>query len=215
MNCETTQRAIESCPYGSETFSLSPAYQVHLNSCAQCQEFAKDKALRNILLHVSRTTVPEHWEANILTAARAKYKPPQRVIWQYSVAASIVLMLAFTVFFAMRTPAPEISQVQLVVDEVKSIKFMLTSNSALTGANINIALSDNVALAGFDGARKLSWKADIKQGNNLLALPVHLLQPVDGKIKLQLEHQGSTKTYVINVSPTKDAATKDEAAVSI
>jgi hypothetical protein len=218
MSCETTQHAIKNCPYGSETLSLSPAHQVHLNSCAQCQEFAKDKALTNILKHVTHTTVPERWETKILAAARAKHKSPRlSVVWQYSAAASFVIAVALSVFLVVETsaPAPEISQVQLVVNEVKSVKFMLTSNNTLTGANINIALSDNVALAGFDGARKLSWTADIKQGNNLLELPVHLLHPVDGKIELQLEHEGSTKSYVINVSPRKDVVTNDETAVSI
>ena len=216
MNCDETRTAIGDCDFAKGHHTLSPACEAHLAGCAECREVASDKSLSDLLSAVSDTEVPFGLEERIFSKALGVTSTPAKrtVTWLYATAASVLLVIALTVFNVVTAPPPAVSDVTMTVDEVKPIRFMLSSASALPDAQIKIAMSDNVAMAGFDSVRELSWFTTIKQGDNLLVLPVQLLQPTKGKIELRLEHGGSSKTYVIRIAPNKNVAS-GSAAVSI
>lgn len=203
MNCDETRIAIGDCNFASGHDTLSGACEAHLAGCAECREVASDKSLSDLLTAVSHTEVPYGLEQRVVNKVMGEQPAPSKRsgVWLYATAASVLLVIALTVFNVVTSPPADVSNVVMSVNEVKSIRFMLSSATALPDAQIKVALSDNISMAGFDNVRELSWFTTIKQGDNLLVLPVQLLQPTKGKIELRLEHHGSSKTYVIRIAP--------------
>jgi len=97
---------------------------------------------------------------------------------------------------AKQQPAPVLS---IALNERQSIKLAFFSGKPLQGARITIRLPENVALVGYPGRRELSWKTNLKEGDNLLSLPVIATQVAQGELVADIEYQGQVKTLKLNL----------------
>lgn len=216
MYCEETQRAIESSNFGTGTLTLNTLCQAHLSQCRECQEYAKEYALPDILRSVTHAPVPDYLEDRILGPLTPTPKPQRHTLWWWlsSATAAVVLVVSLAIIDFSKVEQPIPNYVMVSVDEVQQVRLMLASKTDLTDARVRVALSDNIAVSGFNDSRELNWKTNLKEGNNMLVLPIQLLQPSNGKIEVVLEHQGSSKSYTINVSPKPVAPNEEPVPVS-
>jgi hypothetical protein len=87
----------------------------------------------------------------------------------------------------------------IALNTQKQVKLAFASSEPLTGAKITIRLPDNVALVGYPGRRQLSWKTNLKKGDNLLSLPVVGTQVASGELVANIEYAGRVKTLRLNL----------------
>lgn len=99
--------------------------------------------------------------------------------------------------------------VQMNPHEVKQLDLMVVSATDKPNATITVSLADNLELDGYPHMKKLQWQTSLKAGPNKLSLPVNLLSPQDGKISVEINHNGSVKQIEISVdSRDKPASSK-------
>jgi hypothetical protein len=55
---------------------------------------------------------------------------------------------------------------------VQPVRLVFNSPAALKQVTLRVALPEGVEIAGFPGERELSWQTDLKEGSNVLELPV-------------------------------------------
>lgn len=100
--------------------------------------------------------------------------------------------------------------VQMTPHEVKQLDLMVVSATDKPNATITVSLADNLELNGYPHMKKLQWQTSLKAGPNKLSLPVNLLSPEDGKISVEINHNGSIKQIEISVDShnKSDASTQ-------
>jgi len=62
-----------------------------------------------------------------------------------------------------------------------------------------LVLPDNVEVVGYGSQRELVWQTDLREGQNLLQLPLIARGPVKDEILARLSHGASTKTFRLKV----------------
>lgn len=87
----------------------------------------------------------------------------------------------------------------IALNTTKKVKLAFASSEPLTGAKITIRLPENVALVGYPGRRELSWKTNLKKGDNLLSLPVVGTQVASGELVANIEYAGRVKTLRLSL----------------
>src|SRR3989441_7287789 len=121
--------------------------------------------------------------------ARAKWRP----VLGMALAASLVLGVALGVFFATR-PDP-VQAVALTIDQPETVRLMFNSAKPLKAATLSLALPENIELVGYGNRRELSWQTDLREGGNLLQLPLVARGTVKDEIVARLSHGGGSKTF--------------------
>jgi anti-sigma factor RsiW len=126
-------------------------------------------------------------------AARAKWRP----VLGMALAASLVLGVALGVFLVTR-PDP-VQAVALTIDRPETVRLMFNSAKPLKAATVSIALPENVELVGYGGRRELSWQTDLREGGNLLQLPLVVRGATKQDLVASLSHGGSSKTFRLKI----------------
>ncbi len=122
------------------------------------------------------------------------------LIWLGSPSASDTTEFGDTV--ALTVPTPTVHNVSIGLYNVQKIELLFNSPADLRDARISIDLPPHVDLAGFPGERTISWTENIRQGNNVLALPLTAHQLSQGQLVARIEHDGKTKSLYIQVIVT-------------
>jgi hypothetical protein len=76
---------------------------------------------------------------------------------------------------------------------------MFNSAKPLKGATLSLALPANVELVGYGDQRELSWQTDLREGANLLELPLIARGATKGELVAHLSHGGSGKTFRLKI----------------
>ena len=178
------------------------SFQEHLGRCPDCRQrhehaVAVLETVRKLIppaLHpsfidqaLSRATRPA------VGAARPKWRP----VLGMALAASLVLGVALGVFLATRSEP--VQAVALTVDRPETVRLMFNSAKPLKAATLSLALPENVELVGYGGRRELSWETDLREGGNLMQLPLVARGVAKQELVASLSHGGNSKTFRLKI----------------
>src|SRR5437762_3502569 len=173
----------------------------HLERCADCRTRYEHSAA--VLEAVRKLTPPAPHPGFIdqalsratrpVPAAHSKWRP----VIGMALAASLVLSVALGVFLAVR-PDP-VQAVVLTIDQPETVRLMFNSAKPLKAATLSLALPENVELVGYGGRRELSWQTDLREGGNLMQLPLVARGVTKQELVASLSHGGSSKTFRLKI----------------
>ena len=175
--------------------------QEHLERCADCR--TRHEHAVAVLEAVRKLTPPAPHPGFIDQAlARATRPVPatrfkRRPVIGMALAASLVLSVAIGVFLAMR-PDP-VQAVVLTIDQPETVRLMFNSAKPLKAATLSLALPENVELVGYGGRRELSWQTDLREGGNLMQLPLVVRGATKEDLVASLSHGGNSKTFRLKI----------------
>lgn len=170
--------------------------QLHLQSCPRCRQGNEDaRALRVELRTLSAPAMRPGFAAQALAKAVAA---PAGAVPAMALAASLVLGVGVAaILFAVRPePAPTVT---LALLQPESVHLMFNSAKALQGATLSLTLPENVQIVGFGDQRELTWRTDLREGANLLQLPLVLHAKAYGDFVAVLSHGASSKTFRLKI----------------
>jgi hypothetical protein len=178
----------------------------HLNVCADCRRrlqhaMAVQSALRKLS---PPEALPAFLNQAIARATRPNAADPHPRRWAIlgmALAASLVLGVAAGVFLSLRE-AP-VQTVALAVERPETVRMVFTSAKPLRAATLSLALPENVELVGYGRQRELSWQTDLREGQNLLQLPLIAHGAVKDELLARLSHGASTKTFRVKFEIAK------------
>jgi anti-sigma factor RsiW len=218
MQCKQADSLIDAYMDGEMVGERSSALRLHAESCDDCRaRIGEERVLRARLaalpiedpadgffvqaLRAAKVAQPDE-----LTDTRAK---PRR---QWAIRSGGALAAGFTLWFAagyllhapVITSSPALPEVVISMSQPTSVNLVFTSTGDLTGARVSLQLPTGIELAGYDGRRELTWTTDLKDGKNVLRLPLIAHAVPAEEIVARLEHGDETKTFrlKVRVKPT-------------
>ena len=198
MNCRDFTLHLDDWLDGRLDAAGQRSIQEHLGHCPSCRRrhahaVRVQAAVRDL---VPPAPQPGFVDQAIARAARMSV-PATRSSWRavvgMSLAASLVLGAATGAFLVIWS-AP-VQTVALRVEQPENVRVMFNSAMPLQAATLHLALPENLELVGYRDQRELTWQADLREGGNLLQLPVIARGTVKDDLVARLTHGGSTKTF--------------------
>jgi len=197
----------------------------HVAECAEC---SAARYARAVLSATAEHPVPEPSARAVERALRAATESSaprrERRVGFVSGAAVGAAAAAALVYAAVSLWPAAVSQtspglatpsVELALAEVGDVSIAVYSEQPLADAEIQILLSGEIGIAGFDGQRELRWLTPLDRGVNELSLPILALGETGGQIMVAVRGGGQTRSFLVDVKTltreggSVDAATRD------
>ncbi|WP_114416964.1 hypothetical protein [Marinospirillum perlucidum] len=180
MQCIDAQRQLQSLDLDQQPSALVAE---HLRHCNQCHDFYEDFRLR---LHLESFAVPEPDPGFLQQAMKQAGQRQHRAslghrAWTAAVAASLLVALLLVGRWQLpEAPSPKTAmqlQPQATSEQqLKEVRILIVSDQDYQDAHIQVALHEDLQLRGYDQQKNLSWRTPLKEGQNLLTLPIQIGQ---------------------------------------
>lgn len=170
--------------------------QSHVENCPRCMRGYEDaRALRTELRNLSAPAMRAGFAVQALAKAVAA---PAGAVPAMALAASVALGVGVAaILFAVRPePAPTVT---LSLQQPENVHLVFNSAKALQGATLSLSLPENVQIVGYGDQRELTWRTDLREGANLLQLPLVLHTRANGDFVAVLSHGASSKTFRLKI----------------
>ena len=160
---------------------LMPEAIAHVRGCELCRQRCADAALNRLLLSHDvpppRPGFVDEAIRNAIDQHAAQAKGRAQRVWIGAIAASIAACaVAVGVLVTANSNLwwDSTAQITLAPLQSKTVRLLIDSTEARESATITIELADNLELEGFRGDHVIEWETNLKEGKNLLALPLRL-----------------------------------------
>ncbi len=176
--------------------------QEHLERCPDCRQLHEHAVA---VLETVRKLAPPALQPGFIDQALSRAtrpavgaaRPKWRPVLGMALAASLVLGVALGVFLATRSEP--VQAVALTVDRPETVRLMFNSAKPLKAATLSLALPENVELVGYGNRRELSWQTDLREGGNLMQLPLVARGVAKQELVASLSHGGNSKTFRLKI----------------
>jgi len=173
--------------------------QEHMERCADCRQ--RHEHAVAVLESVRKLTPPALHPGFVDQALSRATRPAARSKWRpvlgMALAASLVLGVALGVFLATRSEP--VQAVALTIDRPETVRLMFNSAKPLKAATLSLAIPENVELVGYGNRRELSWQTDLREGGNLMQLPLIARGVTKDDLVASLSHGGSSKMFRLKI----------------
>ncbi len=216
MNCQQILTTIDDYLDGNLDKDQRVGFDQHISVCESCQK--KLAQARYVLDEVKSISIPAmspgFTQRAIRNAVQAQDRPQRRGFMMgfgSAVAAGLVLALVVTGLLpTAQTPTPltpqvashvsdSIVEISLSVEKVQMVNLVFDSTQAVAGAELSISLPEHVELSGYPGQQVLAWSTDLKQGRNVLSLPIKGLFNASGELVANINANGKIKAVRIQL----------------
>lgn len=225
MNCNETLHCLDGFLDAALTAEQRQSFLAHVASCADCQQQLQlAQELRQSLRDLPVPPPRDGFYDEVL--ARASTEKRRFGYWHRAVggaiAAGLGLVFALNLWLMPPDGLPggqpvDIPTVQIALQQTHDIKLVFHADHALANARLTLLLPEDIELAGYDGQRELSWNTQLKQGENLLVLPVTARRVGTGILTAELEHQGRKEVFTVRMdsSPMQQSSNSDRILITV
>lgn len=121
--------------------------------------------------------------------------------WETWIGLTVGMVAAtlLTLWLAHPSVSGGSDPIALSVNEVRNIDVVINSERALNNATIRVVAIGGIELEGFEDERQLDWTANLRQGANLLTLPVLARSSGNGVLIAMIEYGGEQRSVTVNV----------------
>jgi len=200
MNCNTAHTQFDDLLDGSLTLVQVELLQQHLHVCPDCrQALQQEQAFRQLMRSHPVPPASPGFAARALrcTSRQHKSRSHQGFVKGFSsaMAAGLVLWVAAAVFLPGTQQTESLQNVKLVLNESRTVSLVFNVPHELVDATLSMQLPAHVELVGYPGQHQLTWKTKLRQGKNVLSLPIvaHHLKP--GELVSKVSYGGEEKTF--------------------
>lgn len=208
MNCSDFKYEVDALAAGEVSETTERAMRDHAASCSDCAMALATAMYIAEQLSGNRAPEPdEGFESRILNNATVKQrKAGGTTIWGGAIAAALAVgVFIGSQFAGSPTTEPELADntpptaTETTGPRQQTVRVAFTSAQAVENVTLTLELPPNMELAPFPGRHKVSWKVNLKPGDNLLALPMNVLFPGEGTLVAHLGDGESRKTFKTDI----------------
>ncbi len=205
MLCERLGNQIDDFLDGTLAVQEARALEAH---AAQCDDCAHVLAARRTLLgSLAELPVEEHDPefldqalSTALQAAPQRQSRWMRARHRLAAAAAILLIAGVSWQSGIFSNPSDVPEITIALHEVTPISLRFSSVEDLEDARLSLQLPEGVALAGHTDRRAISWRTDLKAGNNVLELPLVGYVASTSRLTAELEHPRGSKSFELQVT---------------
>lgn len=199
MHCPKTIYKLEEYLDGTLDTASGNEFREHLEICAECQRrFVRERELRAALKDMPVPVPDPDFEDRIFKRAMAvqhRRRIPSLAIMKMAAGILIVFALGFVfkgIWGPGRTLLPEAF---VVLNKPEEVRLVFYSKENMRNVTISLEPPPGVEILGFENRREIVWQIDLKQGANLLELPVIARNRNGGSLIARIRHGNRTKTF--------------------
>lgn len=209
MNCDQCQQNLDPFLDGELDAALSRVVEAHSLDCEACSALrARKEALRQTLRSLPVTPPEDGFldavvEETIIDTHRNETRFRVTAGIGGAIAAGIVAWLVLVLPSELPTePAGALETVTITMNVEKTFRLTFESKRELQAAAISVELPEGVEVVGYEGQDSVRWTTTVKEGTNILELPIIVRSGNGGAIHARLEHEGKEKTFAFAVQVT-------------
>lgn len=204
MKCVHAQLFLNEYADNQLTEEQRQPIEAHVEQCQQCKDqLLQIIELKNQLsgIHFS-DNIADTVIANAINQAELQYNPPQKPVPIYkasyfAIAASFFLILSLG-FLVWQPAQQSLEPMNSNVIAEKKLNLLFEAPKALENVTFTVTLPGDIEMQGFPGLKQVSWQGSIKQGKNLLSIPIISNKVNEAIIITELSHQNTKRTFKIN-----------------
>jgi len=205
MECREARDRLQKLLEPGLSLGDDAALSEHLETCRSCQEFYEDQMIGDQLRRLEMPEPRPDFADEAIRRARVRGYWTRRRITVPLAAAAIILIAATVVLVGQQWRITGVTDTEIVMttDLEKTVRVLIEAAAERQNATLTIDLAENLEIKGYPNRRQLVWQADLKQGRNLLALPVVLREPGDGYINIGYRY--GDRSQVVRITVRGDA----------
>lgn len=200
MNCREIDNLLQDYIDGELSAADYAMVTEHHRACADCAGKYEDALA--VIDELKKIDVPpasaDFASRAIAGAGKANQRPFARLPGGVAagIAASLAMFALIAVLFNLISTDQD-DAVLLLGGEVKVIKVAIDSAHAIDGVKMTIDITQNLEISGYEDQKMISWNANLKQGTNVIALPISALVQGEGEITTRVQLNDKMKVFRI------------------
>ncbi len=217
MNCSDIRSNIDDCIDGYLNETEHKKVINHIAQCSLCKENFQQRTDLIQLIASTKSQIPEPSPdlADKIIRARKSKKNASRIRrrrWSIAISAIAASLAVLAIIpglnpVTIRVPDqnPILTHFSLpTLHEPHTIGLLFKSKQHLENVTFSIEIPPEIELQGFSGKRKLKWRGNLKQGKNLISVPVIARSATSGILIMSLEHIKDVKTFKVQLDSNDD-----------
>ncbi|MBZ2188968.1 zf-HC2 domain-containing protein [Alcanivorax sp. JB21] len=185
-------------------------FEAHMESCAACcGRVARALSLQNTLRSLETPPMPQDMAERLfrrvaeedMARRAAEKQPDSRVNRLLKPGLAAAVMLGLLLGWGLFSPGPEraglTEWVLLDLNDVREVQFAVNARDALEGVTLTLRIPDNTELVGYPDQRELTWTTDLRQGPNLLSLPLRGARAGQGEVVVMIDTPSGRQTQKV------------------
>ena len=199
MDCKQLQQCIDDYLDGALPAGELRLAEQHMADCSHCQaEVSQIQELRHALRALPITAPSPDFAGRILNVAHKRQQQRQQLLGGLvtAMAASLVVWIGVALFQPSQNPTG-IDTIVMGVSETREVKLVFSAPENFHKVTLQLELSDNIKLSGFNTRRSIEWQTTLKKGTNSLVLPVTATGQGRAEITARIMHEKKTRVFRI------------------
>lgn len=208
MTCTRMQTDLDALLDGEVDAAAARALERHAAGCADCQR-ALERA-RLVRAALRALPVPEP-RADFFAAAMRRARDSNVAAPRHNrrthvlagiggaLAAGIAALAVLALWQPPERDAGGLAVVTLSVSESRTVNLVFAAERVLDDVSLTVELPPGVEVQGHEGRRELTWRTDLKAGNNVLALPLVAVGAGGGPLVAELRSGAEQKQFVVTI----------------
>lgn len=214
MNCKQFVDHLDDYVDGSLPPEQSQAFELHSAGCNDCNHTLTEH--RELLVALGGMPAPSMrpgFAAQALVgAARRRRSYGFAAGFGTAAAASLAIWLVSGGFLPTTKPAADgdISTVVLRLDQESTVNIAFFAPKQFEQARLSILLPENLEVPRLPGQREIAWDVTLKEGANVLPLPLRAITGDAGNIVASIESGNQKKVFQVQVRVLSGAQSRIE-----
>lgn len=218
MNCNQIQQNLDEYVDGTLDNNQLADIDLHIRSCHDCCEALEQlrvlrDALRQMPVEPARSGFAQAalMQARQVNAIQSTPHPRPAVkrepFYRHwfaagfggAFAAGLALWAVFTLIGPIQ-PASEMPMFSIAVQQTRNVSLAINVPEEMDGVTLSVELPENFEIAGHRGKQQLAWQTRLKQGRNVLTLPVVALTQGQGQLVAKVVRNQKSKMLRVNLN---------------
>ena len=207
MNCQKAIQFLEDYLDNVLDDETRDGFQAHLETCPACRNrLERAQALKEALRTLSTPGPDPDFSTRVFaraSAARSRRGASGMSI-AVRIAASILVVVALGYILKMnwRPGQADMPEAFLSLNRQEEISLVFYSEKSLNDVTLSLEPPAGVDVVGFEDRRAIVWQVDLKQGENLLVLPVIAHDRQGGSLVATIRHGSRDKQFRLRLNVT-------------
>ncbi|VAW50672.1 hypothetical protein MNBD_GAMMA05-2600 [hydrothermal vent metagenome] len=199
MNCKNVQNTLNDYIDGTCSNSETLEVEAHCHSCDTClAELESLQNIRNTLIDLPIPPPTDDFEKRVIASAIKEaqvvsHKPLIRRLYPYAAAAMISVVVIFMGLFDEPANTEDAPYIFSVGNDVRTLKVAIDSEQAIDLVRLRVEISGNLELAGYGNKKQISWTTNLREGANVISLPIIGIAHGTGDIRAHVFLNGKEK----------------------